>query len=78
MTPEKKSNEEIAKSIVNKLTREDDGLLDVGKYDHEYLKDLILEELNLAYERGRASMGREILNSTEFKTLENSLKAISA
>ena len=38
--------EEIVKEAVKSVTRDDDGLLDIGKHDHKMLADLIRKALS--------------------------------
>jgi len=41
-----KTVEEIVRKAIASVTREDDGLLDIGKHDHELLAELITEALD--------------------------------
>lgn len=63
MTP--KTVEEVVESMMKEVTREDDGLLDIGKNDHDMLRTWLTEALTTRDEEIRREEREQALLALE-------------
>lgn len=63
--------EEIIREAVKSVTRDDDGLLDIGKHDHELLSDLLKEVISSRDTYWKENFKQMIQKSRQIKISDN-------